>query len=333
MLFVKAPAEVAESIRKKMLAAEIFDPNHAVEKSKSHVYFPAAKRAPGFDFVERKARTRKRKPRSLREALEGKLAPADLDVLVTSFDTIGDIAVIEVRYGLDEALIGNAILESHPAIKTVCKKGGAHTGPFRVMPVKVIAGENKTSAVYQEHGVRMRVDVDRVYFSPRLSSERLRIAKQVVPGEEIAGFFAGVGPFPLVIAKKKKCRIYAVELNPHAFELMRENIAMNKLRGEILPTLGDVREIAPYIPKCDRVLMPSPKTGESFLEPCISAAKPGGVVHYYEFAPDEDPYSGAIKRIEAAAESLGRKAKILNRRVVRPHSVRVSQVAIDFSVN
>ena len=334
MLFAKAAVEVAEPIRKKLLAAEIFDPNHAVEKSKSYVYFPVTKRAPGFDFIERKAaRARKRKPRSLREALEGKLAPADLDVVVTSFDTIGDIAVIEVRYGLDENLIGNAILESSPAIKTVCKKVGAHSGPYRIMPVQVIAGEQKTTTTYVEHGVKMKVGVDRVYFSPRLSAERLRIAELVKPGEEIAGFFAGIGPFPLVIAKKKKCTVYAVELNPAAFELMKENISMNKLKGTVLPTLGDVREIAAFIPKCDRVLMPSPKTGESFLVPCITAAKKGATVHYYEFAPDEDPYSAAIKRIEEAAESLGRKTKILNKRVVRPHSVRVSQVAIDFEVD
>ncbi|MFC2175199.1 class I SAM-dependent methyltransferase family protein [archaeon] len=333
MLFVKAPVRVAESIRKKMLAAEIFDPNHEVEKSKNHIYFPVTKRAPGFDFIERKARTRPRKPRSIREALEGKLDPSDLEKLVTSFDTVGDIAIIEIRHGLDEKLIGEAVLESNPAINTVCKKAGAHTGEFRVMPVKVIAGEKKTSALYQEHGVRMKVDVDKVYFSPRLSSERLRIAKQVKEGEEIAGFFAGVGPFPLVIAKKKKCTIYAVELNPNAFDLMKENISNNKLKGKIDPILGDVRKVAKYMPKCDRVLMPSPKTGESFLEPCISTAKPGGVVHYYEFAPDEDLYSGAIKRIQEAAKALGRKAKILRKRTVRPHAVRVSQIAIDFEVD
>ena len=333
MLFVKAPSKVAEQIRKKLIAAEIFDPNHEVEKSKSHVFFPVAKRAPGFEFVERKARARPRKPRSLREALEGKLPPEELDKLVTSFDTIGDIAVIEVRHGLDEELIGNAILESQPSIKTVCKKGGAHEGEFRVMPVKVIAGRKSTSTTYVEHGVKMKIDVGKVYFSPRLSMERLRIAEQVKPGETIAGFFAGVGPFPLVIAKKKDCTVYAVELNPEAYRLMEKNISMNKLRGKIVPTLGDVREVAAYIPKCDRVLMPAPKTSESFLEPCISAAKPGATVHYYEFAPDGDKYSGAIKKIRAAAASLDRKTKILHRRVVRPHAVRVSQVAIDFRVD
>ncbi len=332
MLFAKAPSKLAESIRKKLLAEDIFDASHEVEQSKQFIYFPVKKKAPGFDFIERKAVKRHVRPRSMRESLKGKLHVEDLDKLVTSFDIIGDIAVIEVRHGLDESLIGQAVLDANPAIKTVCKKGGAHTGPFRVMPTEVIAGENRTVAVYQEHGVKLKVEVNKVYFSPRLSSERLRIAKLVKPGEVIAGFFAGVGPFPLVIAKKKKCTVYAVELNPRGFELMQENVKMNKLAGEVIPLLGDVREIAQDIPSCDRVLMPSPKTGESFLVPCMLAAKKGGMVHYYEFAPDSDLFSGAIKKIEKAAASLGRKVKIVNKKVVRPHAVRMSQVVIDFEV-
>jgi len=201
------------------------------------------------------------------------------------------------------------------------------------MPVKVIAGEDKATAVYREHGVRMKIAVDQAYFSPRLSSERLRIAEQVRDGETIAGFFAGVGPFPLVIAKKKRCTIYAVELNPKAYELMKENIQLNHLKGEVIPILGDVREISQTIPKCDRVLMPSPKTGVSFLVPCMLAAKKGAMMHYYEFAPDGDLYSGAIGRIEKAAASLGRTVKILSKKVVRPHAVRVSQIAIDFRID
>ena len=332
MLFVKVPMQKAEPTRKKLLADGLFDVSHPVQHSKQFVFFPVKARKGGYTFVERKSVSRPRRPRSLKEALAGKL-PADvIEQLVTSFDTIGDIAIIEVRHGMDEKMIGQAVLDSNPSIKVVCKKVGGHIGEFRLQPVEVIAGENRTTTIYKEHGVQMKVEVDKVYFSPRLSSERLRIAELVKPGEVIAGFFAGVGPFPLVIAKKKKCRIYAVELNPRGYELMQENIKLNRLKGEVIPVLGDVRELAQTLPRCDRVLMPAPKMGESFLVPCILAAKPGGIVHYYEFAPEDDLYSAAIARIEKAAASLGRKVEIINKRVVRAHAVRVSQVAIDFKV-
>ena len=333
MLFVKAPLKEAEPTRRKMVAAGIFSTGYLIEKDEQYIYFPATGRAEGFELVGRKGTARKYRPRSLRDALEGKLPAEDLDKLVTSFDTLGDIAVIEIRNGLDEKLIGQAILDSNPSIKTVLKKAGSHEGPYRIMPVKVIAGENKTTATYREHGIKMKIAIDQVYFSPRLSSERLRIANQVEDGETIAGFFAGVGPFPLVIAKKKKCTIYAVELNPKAYKLMEENIKLNRLKGEVIPLLGDVRKISQTIPKCDRVLMPSPKTGESFLVPCMLAAKKGAIMHYYEFAPDGDLYSGAIAKIKEAAASLGRAVSITNKKVVRPHAVRVSQVAIDFRID
>ena len=200
------------------------------------------------------------------------------------------------------------------------------------MPVKVIAGEDKTETVYVESGVKMKVKVDKTYFSPRLSAERLRIANQVKEGETIAGFFAGVGPFPLVIAKRKQCKIYAIELNPVAYELMVENIRMNQLKGEIIPLFGDVREIAQSIPKCDRVLMPLPKGGEDFLDVALRTCKRGAIVHFYQFAPDNDLYSDAIEKIKKAAMKLGRKVSILNKKVVRHHAPHIEQIVIDFIV-
>lgn len=310
----------------------IFDLSHKVEHSKRFVYFPVRKKSGDFVFVERKGVKRKVKPASLKEALKQKLSADELEKIVSSFDTLGDVAIIEIRHGLDENLIGQAVLDSNPSIKCVYKKAGGHEGEYRVMPVKFIAGEPRKFALYREHGVKMKIDVSQVYFSPRLSNERLRIAELVKPGEVIAGFFAGVGPFPLVIATKKKCKVFAVELNPRAYELMQENIKMNKLKGEVIPILGDVREIAQSIPKCDRVLMPAPKTADSFLVPCMLAAKNGATVHYYEFAPENDLYSAAIKKIELAAASLGRKVKILNKKIVRPHAVRTFQIVIDFQV-
>jgi len=77
VLSVKAPLKLAEPIRKKMVAAGIFDTGYLIEKEDQYIFFPATKKAPGFNFVERKGRKRRRKPRSFREALEGKLPPED----------------------------------------------------------------------------------------------------------------------------------------------------------------------------------------------------------------------------------------------------------------
>jgi tRNA (guanine37-N1)-methyltransferase len=277
-----------------------------------------------------------KKPRSLKEALSGVLPAELLQDVVRGFDIIGDIAVIEIPRGFEkyEKKIGQAVLSVHRNVKTVCKKAGKHVTEFRVMPVEVIAGEARKplETVYQEHGVRMRVRVGEVYFSPRLGTERQRIAGLVREGEVIAALFAGAGPFPLVIARQKKCEVYAVELNPVGVDLMQMNVQMNRLKGRIIPLLADARDAPRLLPPCDRVLMPMPKGGEDFLDVAFRLVKPGGTVHFYQFAPDSDLWTDAQARVWDAARRAGKRVEIASKHVVRPHAPRVSQVVIDFRV-
>ena len=97
---------------------------------------------------------------------------------------------------------------------------------------------------------------------------------------------------------------------------------------------GDVRQAVPaqFEAWADRVLMPLPKGAEDFLREAIKACRPGGVIHFYSFAPDKDLFTWAIQRIEKEAGRLGRKAEITGKKVVLPHAPRISQVVVAFSI-
>ena len=125
-----------------------------------------------------------------------------------------------------------------------------------------------------------------------------------------------------------------MELNPTAFNYLKRNVDLNAraLKGKIIPIHGDVRDVVKQLPSCDRVLMPSPKGGEDFLDCAFSICKPKGVIHFYQFAPDSNLYSGALSKIKEAANRAGRHVRILNKKVVRPYAPRVSQIVIDFEV-
>ncbi|MEM0372776.1 MAG: hypothetical protein QXO69_03005, partial [archaeon] len=195
---------------------------------------------------------------NLRDALKEKFSEEEMKLLVSSFDIIGSIAVIEVPEELRsrEAEIADAIMRVNKSVKTVCRRAGEHAGEFRVRPVEVIGGERTTETYYVESGARMHLDVNRVYFTPRLSFERSRIASLVRQGEVIGAWFAGVGPFPLVIFKKQpNVSIYAVELNPAAYDYLVENVRINKAQAAITPVFGDVREVSSALPECDRIIM------------------------------------------------------------------------------
>ena len=271
----------------------------------------------------------------LKEFLKDKLAKEEIEKLITSYDTIGSIAVIEIPPELEakEKIIGEAIIKLNKNIKTVCKRAGHHEGVFRIRPVKIIAGEETTETEYKESGVRMKLDVNKVYFSPRLSHERERIAKQVKEGEVIGAWFAGVGPFPLVIAKKQpKVKIYAIELNENAFNSMKANIKLNKMDEIIKPILGDVKEVVDNLPKFDRIIMPLPKGAEDFLSKAFERANENCIIHFYGFAKKSNPYADFEKRIKEIAKSSGRSFEIIFKRIVRPFSPSVVQVVFDILV-
>ena len=277
-------------------------------------------------------------PRNLKEALQGKLSKKEFSLLVSSFDTLGNIAIIEIPKGLKkkEKIIGSALLALNKNIKTVCKKTGAHKGKYRIEPIRIIAGEKNTLATYRESACTFKIPLGKVFFSPRLGTERLRISKQIKPGEIIGAFFAGVGPFPIVFARNSPMqKAVAIELNPVAVKWLKENVRLNKLENKIEIVKGDVKRIVPkkFKRAFDRVVMPLPKGAESFLrEAMLSIKKKGGIIHFYAFVSSADPFTEPIKKIEAVAKKLKRKVRVLFKRQVRTFSKETIQVVIDFEV-
>ncbi|MFH1470254.1 MAG: class I SAM-dependent methyltransferase family protein, partial [Candidatus Micrarchaeota archaeon] len=194
--------------------------------------------------------------------------------------------------------------------------------------------EKKTETSYRESGCSFLLDPAKVYFSPRLSFERERIASLVQSSERVLVMFAGVGPFPIVIAKKKPGAVVAaIELNPAAFEYMVRNIKSNKLETKITPVCGDVVEAIPELFRgwADRVLMPLPKGAEEFLDVALMAAKKGATIHVYTFTKIGKE-EGKVEEVVARIEKLGRKAKLLSFRTVRPFAPHVDQISVDVEV-
>ena len=119
--------------------------------------------------------------RNLKYYLKNRLNDKELKLVPSSFDVVGDILIFsEFPKELikKEKIIGNAILENYHHIKTVLKKTKKCSGKFRTPKLKVIAGEKRKEAICKENNVLIKLDVEEVYFSPRMSSERKRIIQQ-----------------------------------------------------------------------------------------------------------------------------------------------------------
>src|SRR3989338_1948157 len=143
-----------------------------------------------------------------------------------------------------------------------------HSGEFRLRKVKILTGKNSKETIHQESGIKIKLHLERTYFSARTSHERLRIASQVKPGENILVMFSGAGPMPLVLARQSPARhITGIEINPLAHQYALQSIELNNLQDKITLLEGDVRERLPPLKQTFyRIAMPLPKTGEEFLD-------------------------------------------------------------------
>lgn len=274
--------------------------------------------------------------KNLKYYLKNKLPRKELKLLPSSFDAVGDILIFsEFPKELikKEKLVGQTILENYHHIKTILKKTKKYSGKFRTAKLKVIAGENRKETICKENDVLLKLDVEKVYFSPRMSSERKRIANLTKPNESVLVMFSGAAPYPLVIVKNTRCKeVYGIEINPIAHRYALENIKKNKLENKIKLFLGDVRKVLPKLKKkFDRILMPLPKGGENFLDLALKYVKSKGIIHFYDFL-HEDEFYKAEDKVLAACKKSKKKCKIIKAVKCGQYSPRFYRVCIDFFV-
>jgi tRNA (guanine37-N1)-methyltransferase len=201
-------------------------------------------------------------------------------------------------------------------------------GVIRTREMEHIAGDDVSETIHHEYGCRLLMDVKNVYFSPRLATERRKVADNVQDGDIMLDMFAGVGPFSILIAREKSVKIYAVDINPAAYAYLQKNIELNKVQDKIIPLLGDVAQIVNLEKiKADRIIMNLPGSAWEFLGVAMDALRNGGVIHYYEFSSD---YDNAIKRLKDAANP--REIKVLAKRKVKSRSPGQWHIVVDAKV-
>lgn len=335
---IKVPLKEAQSTKEILRENNLLDNEKVIIKEKAHIFYPVndfsrLKRIlPECKPVQKNFKNKKR-PKTLKDAIEKKLNAKEKGVLKKSFDVVGTIAILEVGKGLEkkEKLLAETLMRINPRIKTVLKKEGGHIGIFRQQKMKFLAGENKKETIHRENNVQLKLNVEAVYFSSRLSSERKRIAGLVKPNEKILVMFSGAGPYVCVIAKNTKAKeVVGIEINPEAHIYATGNLILNKIKNARL-YLGDVKKIIPKLnEKFDRIVMPLPKSAGDFLDTAFEAAKKGTIIHFYDFLEEKDIPQKATEKIETACKRNNLKCKILSWAKCGQSAPRVYRVCMDF---
>ncbi len=343
---IKVPRESGERVRIFLSSNGILDSSKKIFSDSKSLYLGISRRLSesevselekicGFSYSRKKLLPAKEKLKTLEGLLGKRLSPSELAFVKNSFDIIGDIAVLQIPPELEkkEKIIAHALMAVHRNIRVVCKKSGIVSGEFRILPVEIILGEKRTETAHKEHGCLYRLDISKAFFTPRLATERMRIASQCKKKEAVVDMFAGVGPFSILIAKKSGARVFAIDLNEDAHRYLVENIRLNKVRDKVIPVLGDAKKIcSTRLKSCaDRIIMNLPKHAFGFLPAALKCLKQKGVVHYHFFARESEE-NAHIQKLKTLAKKNCSSLKVLNLKKVRQVAPREWNWAADLQI-
>ena len=283
VLTVKVVLKNAQKVKEELKSEDLYNNEYKILKEGEFLFIPITKKIAKY-IIANKNCEKIEKLNSIKDYLKDRLKNKELELMPSSYDVVGDIAILELDQDQTkiEMKIANAILQVHKKVRTVVKKASEHGGEFRIRKTKYIAGDRNKVTVHRESGVQIKLDIDKAYFSVRSSNERLRIAHLIRTPENVLVMFSGVAPYGLVIAKNSRAkRIVCIEKNPIAHKYALENIKINSLTN-VEAIKGDVKKIIPTLnEKFNRIIMPLPKTAMDFLPLALNVAKKGTEIHLY----------------------------------------------------
>ncbi|MBT8508900.1 methyltransferase [Methanomicrobiaceae archaeon CYW5] len=280
----RVPKTGAEQVRRQLIAEGILDTTLRPASDGEDILFPVTEHGEGDILWQcRELPVRAPLPRH---------------------ELVGGIAIMQDE-DVEEA---RRLLASRPSLHTVLGGESPVLGTYRTRTYRVLAGVATTRTIVTEYGLRLAVDLEEAYFSPRLANERNRIAALMHPGERVLDMFAGVGPFAIACAPNASI-VYACDLNPGAIRLMDENIRMNR-RTNVIPVLADACHLPGILPHAsfDRIIMNLPMDPAPFLDAAFTLARDGATIHLYALQEGEGALLPAL-----AARTLGD---------IREHEVR-----------
>lgn len=233
--------------------------------------------------------------------------PPDLEGS-SSYTRLGHIVHVNLREHLlpFKNLIGQVLHHKVHGCRTVVNKVNMIDTTYRNFSMEILSGDGDFIAKVKENGCTFEFDFSKVYWNSRLCTEHERIVKILKAGDVLCDVFAGVGPFAIPAAKKK-CIVFANDLNPESHHWLVHNSKVNKIGNEFLTTFckdgrdfirEDVKKVLlNYLNKRDiHITMNLPSMAVEFLDEFVGLLSNGTIeaiqkpitVYLYCFAKGED---------------------------------------------
>lgn len=353
-------------INKKYNNITIIDRKYKIIQEKEYLFFPliendvllykllnSIKNVVNIELISKKPKLNvKYKYKTVQDALKNKIPDKLFYMVPKSYDIIGNIAIVEFNQFNEleneeintfKISIAKAIKKVNKNVNVIYEKGSEISGKYRLRELNFLHGVDKSETIHKENNCFFKLDIKKTFFSPRLVYERNRIAsKNFREDEIIIDLFAGVGTFPIQIAKNHDIKIITFDINPYAYFYLNENIKLNKIKGKIISNNLDVKILLDPLNKLgnslknsvDRIIMNLPESSIDFIDVvCFLMKNSGGILHFYQFSEKPNP-------IEKSLQSLNKKLNlynwsielVMNSKIVKTFSPKSDLIVLDLII-
>lgn len=235
---------------------------------------------------------------------------------MANYDIIGNILIIKFnnseskKQKLEKA---RQLLEQNKNIKSIFEKSEKIKGRLRIPKLSHLIGDKTTQTIHKENGCSFKLDLSKCYFSPRMSNDRIKVSNLVkkYKPKKVLVMFAGIGPYPIVLAKQNNCQVTAIELGKDCCNYAKTNTILNKVEDRVKILAGDVKKIIPKLKKqkeiFDFIVMARPNLKDNFLKEALSVAKKGTLIYYHGFWRESEKDKELKKLL-----SVNKKIKLLD---------------------
>lgn len=217
----------------------------------------------------------------------------------SAFEVQGDLQIVKIEPVMEpfEGQIAQAMLQQSPNIRVICADEGVQ-GDFRIRKLRVLAsrdGNTSTLTKINENGYSLWVDAAKVYFSIRLSTQRVntalsakKLSTRLERSLVVCDPYAGVGPsMGALLAEEGLVAGYHLgDLNPDAVDLLRmnvESLAKKSSQQSFSPATIRCADATKWaqdpelVESCDLLLVNLPHDSISHLQTLIPLLRKGEV--------------------------------------------------------
>jgi len=369
--YLKIEKEKSNYIKNLFSKKTFIDKKYQILKNQEYILFPLKEEIYTHEkiiniihektfmeiIIDKPIIDKKYKPKDISGELRNKLNKNYFYLIPRSYDIIGSknsarFAIIEFpeaanieteKFDQIKKKIAKALMKVNKGIDSVFEKKSEREGLFRIRKLKLLVGEDKSETIHKENDCYFKMDVKKVFFSPRLVHERQRITDSGIKETDIVlDMFAGVGPFSIQIAKKCNSKVYAIDINPDAIKYLKENIRINKVEGNVVCYLMDAKNLLSKLSnlgkilkeKVDRIIMNLPKNSIEYLDiACNLIKKKEGIIHFYNFTEGSRPLEEVVKKFKVKIKDLNFKIeKSLTTKIIKSYSPHKYLAVMDVKI-